>query len=53
MILQVHDELVFEGPPEEMDKLAPLVKEEMEGAETLSVPLFVETKIGNNWDEAH
>ncbi len=53
MILQVHDELVFEGPPGEIDKLVILVQEEMEGAETLSIPLIVETKIGNNWDEAH
>ena len=53
MILQVHDELVFEGPSKEMKKLAALVQEEMEGAEKLSVPLVVETHSGNNWDEAH
>ena len=53
MILQVHDELVFEGPPNEMKKLAALVKGKMEGAAELSVPLEVETHTGDNWDEAH
>ena len=53
MIIQVHDELVFEGPPKEMKKLAALVKEKMEGAAKLSVPLDVETHTGDNWDEAH
>ena len=53
MILQVHDELVFEGPPKEMKKLAALVQEEMESAEKLSIPLVVETHSGDNWDEAH
>ena len=53
MILQVHDELVFEGPPREMKKLSALVKEEMEGAADLTLPLLVETHTGDNWDEAH
>ncbi len=53
MILQVHDELVFDGPPGEMDALASLVREEMEGAVNLKVPLVVETHVGSNWDEAH
>ncbi|MBT5078194.1 MAG: DNA polymerase I, partial [Candidatus Marinimicrobia bacterium] len=53
MILQIHDELLFEGPPEEMDKLSKLVVDEMEGAMTLSVPLKVDWKIGKNWYEAH
>ncbi|MBI2880143.1 MAG: DNA polymerase I [Candidatus Tectomicrobia bacterium] len=53
MLLQVHDELVFEGPPGEMDGLAALVKEEMEGAAELSVPLLADTHTGDNWDEAH
>ncbi|MEE9197920.1 MAG: DNA polymerase I, partial [bacterium] len=51
MILQVHDELVFEGPPREMKKLSALVKEEMEGAADLTLPLLVETHTGDNWDE--
>jgi DNA polymerase-1 len=53
MILQIHDELLFEGPPEEMDKLSQLVVEEMESAMQLSVPLKVDWKIGKNWYEAH
>jgi DNA polymerase-1 len=53
MILQIHDELLFEGPPEEMDKLSKLVVDEMEGAMSLSVPLKVDWKIGKNWYEAH
>jgi DNA polymerase-1 len=53
MILQIHDELLFEGPPEEMYKLSKMVVEEMEGAMTLSVPLKVDWKIGKNWYEAH
>ncbi|MFQ5914185.1 MAG: DNA polymerase I [Nitrospinota bacterium] len=53
MILQVHDELVFEGPLQEMEKLSALVKQEMEGAAALAVPLVAETHTGDNWDEAH
>ena len=53
MILQIHDELLFEGPPEEMDKLSTLVVDEMEAAMSLSVPLKVDWKIGKNWYEAH
>ena len=53
MILQIHDELLFEGPKDEMEKLAKMVVEEMEGAMVLSVPLKVDWKIGRNWYEAH
>ena len=53
MIMQVHDELVFETPGAERDALIPMVKEEMEGALKLSVPLKVEIYSGKNWDEAH
>jgi DNA polymerase-1 len=49
MLLQVHDELVFELPPEEEGVLATLVKREMEGAATLDVPLLVEMGIGTDW----
>jgi len=49
MILQVHDELLFEAPESEMDRLRSLVKEVMEGAHKLRVPLLVETKTGPNW----
>ncbi len=49
MLLQVHDELVFECPPDELDALAALVRREMEGAAALDVPLVVEVGIGANW----
>ncbi len=49
MILQVHDELLFEGPEEEIPRLTKLVKEVMENVYTLRVPLIVDTKVGCNW----
>ncbi len=52
MLLQVHDELVLEVPGPEVDEVTALVKGEMEGATTLSVPLVVETGAGDNWLDA-
>jgi len=52
MLLQVHDELVFEAPPEEAENLAKVVKREMEGVAKLKVPLVVDTGIGENWRDA-
>ncbi len=52
MLLQVHDELVFEAPAEELDSLEQLVREEMEGAAVLQVPLLVEIGRGKNWLES-
>lgn len=52
MLLQVHDELVFELPPEEEGALSALVKREMEGAAALDVPLLVEMGIGTDWVSA-
>lgn len=49
MILQVHDELLFEAPEKEIPRLTKLVKEVMEGARKLRVPLLVDTKVGPNW----
>ena len=49
MILQVHDELLFEGPEKEIPRLTKLVKEVMEGVHELSVPVVAETKVGCNW----
>jgi DNA polymerase-1 len=49
MILQVHDELLFETPAGEIDRLRPLVKNAMEQAYPLSVPLLVDVKAGPNW----
>ena len=53
MILQIHDELLFECPDIEVEKLGAMVQEEMEGAVVLSVPLKVDWNYGNNWYEAH
>jgi DNA polymerase-1 len=53
MVLQIHDELVFDALREEVDVLQKIVKEEMENVIELSVPLTVECNYGNNWLEAH
>ena len=53
MIMQVHDELVFEVANEQLDFVRESVVERMTGAAELSVPLLVETGVGVNWDEAH
>jgi DNA polymerase-1 len=53
MVLQVHDELVFDVLPEEKDRLSFIVKNEMESVAKLSVPLTVECQYGENWLEAH
>lgn len=53
MIMQVHDELVFEVPMGKVEVISALVREQMEGAMQLSVPLKVGIGVGNNWDEAH
>jgi DNA polymerase-1 len=53
MLLSVHDELVFEVPPEELDTVTPLVKEIMEHIWDLKVPLKVNVAVGENWAEAH
>lgn len=52
MLLQVHDELVFEAPPGETESLKALVKREMEGVYALSVPLVAEVGAGKNWRDA-
>jgi DNA polymerase-1 len=53
MLLQVHDELVFDVPKDELEKVTILIKSEMENAYTMSIPLDVEVGVGNNWLEAH
>jgi len=53
LIMQVHDELVFEIRPQAAAELTPRIVALMENAMTLSVPLIVETGLGANWDEAH
>ena len=53
MLLQVHDELVFDAHKDELETIKPIIKNEMENAFKMSVPLDVEIGIGENWLEAH
>lgn len=57
MLLQVHDELIFEVPENEVDKTIPVVRRVMENAAmpavSLAVPLRVDARAAHNWDEAH
>lgn len=54
MIIQVHDELVFDAHKDELDQLKPIIEKEMkEAIPNLSVPILVEMGVGNNWLEAH
>lgn len=53
MVLQVHDELVFEVPESEMAVMLDLVRREMQGVMNLDVPLIVDVQTGANWAEAH
>ncbi len=53
MIMQVHDELVFDAHPDEVEQLTSLVRDCMSGAADLSVPLVVDVGVGDNWLEAH
>ncbi len=53
LILQIHDELLFEVPEDEAERVRELVKEKMEGAIALKVPLVVDARLGKNWAEAH
>jgi len=50
LLLTVHDELLFETPREEVERLAQLVRETMEGALPLDVPLIVDVKVGDDWE---
>ena len=52
MLLQVHDELVFEAPPAEAERVSKMVKREMENVRKLDVPLIVDVGIGENWRDA-
>ncbi|KAB1160318.1 DNA polymerase I [Tenacibaculum aiptasiae] len=53
MLLQVHDELVFDAHKDELEIIQPIIKEEMENAFKMTVPLDVEVGLGENWLEAH
>jgi DNA polymerase-1 len=52
MLLQVHDELIFEAPPEEIATVRAMVKQEMENVRQLEVPLVVDVGVGDNWRDA-
>jgi DNA polymerase-1 len=52
MLLQVHDELIFEAPPEEVEEVRAMVKSEMESVRKLAVPLLVDVGVGENWRDA-
>ena len=53
MIMQVHDELVFEVEENELESVEKIIVDRMVNAAELSVPLIVDTGVGLNWDEAH
>ena len=53
MIMQVHDELVFDVASNDVDALKKLVQDAMESAANISVPLEVSISCGDNWDQAH
>jgi DNA polymerase-1 len=53
MIMQVHDELVFEVHKDDLEAVAKKIHELMESSTTLAVPLLVEVGSGENWDQAH
>jgi DNA polymerase-1 len=53
MIMQVHDELVFEIPHKEIESSIPVIRQQMTDAAQLKVPLLVDIGVGSNWDDAH
>jgi DNA polymerase-1 len=53
MIMQVHDELIFETPKKNSEEVLSIIKNMMEKAVELDIPLIVEAAIGTNWNEAH
>ncbi len=53
MVLQVYDELVFDAHKDEIEDLQPMIKEMMESALPLNVPVVAETGVGDNWLDAH
>jgi len=53
MLLQVHDELIFEAPEDEVEKVLPLIKQTMENIIDSSVKFVAEAGVGDNWTQAH
>ena len=53
LVLQVHDELVFDAHKDEVDEVLPMIKSKMENAMPINVPVIADVGIGENWLEAH
>ena len=53
LVMQVHDELVFEVPEDQTERLVGIIAEEMNAAADLSIPLVVDVGVGKNWNDAH
>ncbi len=53
MLLQIHDELLFEAPPSEVEPVCAVVREETENVHPLDVPLMVDVGVGDSWAAAH
>ena len=53
MLLQIHDELIFEAPKKDGEEVLTIMKKMMEGAVKLDIPLIADAAIGDNWNEAH
>ncbi len=53
MLLQVHDELIFEAPKDQAEQLAAIIKQEMQSVSPFDIPMIAETGIGSNWADAH
>ena len=53
MIMQVHDELIFEAPKKDAEEVLSIMKKMMESAVKLDIPLIADAAIGDNWNEAH
>ncbi|MEO7674627.1 MAG: DNA polymerase, partial [Pyrinomonadaceae bacterium] len=52
MIMQIHDELLFEAPGDEIEKASEVIKREMEAAAALDIPLIADIGVGDNWMSA-